>query len=251
MGRFYFASSEAVDEALTATITASDKLLWLDSSICRVGESGTWSLSSAVAAVLADAQAEDIEVSIPTALASVTVGKQIPSDVSHREALRLLAQAACCACYIDRNGVLVFKELELRTACDSMTKNNLKSMNGISVSEKINTVELTVQDSFIQGSEAVIYTATNCVEDESVHSVSITNPCAYNGQTVVNWLLSCYQRRLSYNLQSRGNPLLEISDTVSVESAYGDIGQCVITGIDLIYDGGLSATISGQGGIWQ
>jgi len=251
MGRYYFASSEAVDEALTATITASDKLLWLDSSTCRIGMSGTWTMSSAVAAVLADAQADDIEVSIPSSLSSVTVGKQIPSDASHREALRLLAQAACCACWIDRDGVLVFKKLELGTACDSMTKDNMKSMNGISVSERINTVELTVQDPYVQGSTATVYTATDCAQDESVHSVSITNPCAYSGQTVVDWLLACYQRRLKYKLQSRGNPLLEISDTVSVQSAYGDIGQCAITGIDLIYDGGLSATISGQGGIWQ
>ena len=251
MGRYYFASSEAVDEALTATITASDKLLWLDSSACRIGMSGTWTLSAAVAAVLADAQAGDIEVSIPSSLASVTVGKQIPPDASHREALRLLAQAACCSCYVDRDGKLVFKRLELGAVCDRMTKNNMRSMNGISVSERINTVELTVQDPYAQGGAAAVYTATNCAEDESVHSVSITNPCAYSGQAVVNWLLSCYQRRLNYKLQSRGNPLLEISDTVSVQSAFGDVGQCAITGIDIIYDGGLSAMVSGQGGIWQ
>jgi len=251
MGRYYFASSKAVDEALTATITASDKLLWLESSNCRVGASGTWTLSSAVAAVLADAQATDIPVSIPASLASVIVGKQIPAEASHREALRLLAQAACCSCYIDRHGTLVFKKLELGTPCDSMTRDNMKSMNGISVSERINTVELTVQDPYVEGSEAMVYTATNCADDESVHSVSITNPCAYDGQAVVNWLLSCYQRRLSYKLQSRGNPLLEIGDTVSVESAFDDIGSCTITGIELIYDGGLSAVIEGQGGVWS
>lgn len=127
----------------------------------------------------------------------------------------------------------------------------MKSMNGISVSERINTVELTVQDPYVEGSEAMVYTATNCADDESVHSVSITNPCAYDGQAVVNWLLSCYQRRLSYKLQSRGNPLLEIGDTVSVESAFDDIGSCTITGIELIYDGGLSAVIEGQGGVWS
>jgi len=250
MGRYYFASSEAVDEALTATITASDKLLWLDSSTCRVGTSGTWTLSSAVSAVLSDAQAEDIIVSIPSMLASTIVGKQVPADASHREALRLLAQAACCACWIDRDGVLVFKKLDLGTACDAMNRNNMKSLNGISVSERINTVELAVQDPYVQGSTAIVYTASDCAADESVHSVSITNPCAYDGQTVANWLLACYQRRLSYKLQSRGNPLLEIADTVSVQSAFDDIGQCVITDIDMIYDGGLSATISGQGGTW-
>lgn len=251
MGRYYFASSAAVDEAMTATITASDKLLWLDSSTCRIGMSGVWTLSDAVAAVLADAHASDIDVDIPASLAVVMVGKQIPSDASHREALRLLAQAACCSCWINREGVLVFRKLELGAVCDAMTRDNMKSMNGISVSERINTIELTVQDPYVQGSEAVVYTASDCAEDESVHSVSITNPCACNGQTVINWLLVCYQRRLNYKLQSRGNPLLEIADTVSVESAYGDIGQCVVTGIDLIYDGGLSSTVSGQGGVWE
>ena len=108
-----------------------------------------------------------------------------------------------------------------------------------------------MQDPYVQGSEAAVYTATDRAEDESVHSVSISNPCVYYGQTVVNWLLGCYQRRLSYKLQSRGNPLLEIGDTISVESAFDDIGSCTITGIELIYDGGLSAVIEGQGGVWS
>ena len=66
----------------------------------------------------------------------------------------------------------------------------------------------------------------------------------------MDWLLACYQRRLRYSLRSRGNPLLEIGDTVSVESAFGDIGLCAVTGIDMVYDGGLSATVSGVGGVW-
>lgn len=251
MGRYFFASSKADGEALSAEITATDRLLWMDSSTCRVGMSGTWTLSAAVAAVLADAGASDIPVDMPSSLASTTVGRQIPENTSHREALRLLAQAACCACWIDREGTLIFRQLTLGTVRDAMTKNNMKSMNGISVSERINTVELTVQDPYVQGSEAAVYMATDRAADESVHSVSISNPCAYNGQTVANWLLGCYQRRLSYKLQSRGNPLLEIGDTVSVESAFDDIGSCTITGIDLIYDGGLSAVIEGQGGVWS
>ena len=250
MGRYYFASSEAVDEALTATITASDRLLWMDTSTCRVGANGTWTLSAAVAAVLADASASDIEVEMDSTLANTTVGRQIPSDASHREALRLLAQAACCACWMDRDGVLVFRKLDLGESVDAMTRDNLRSMNGISVSERINTVELTVQNPYVEGSAPAVYTASDCASDESVHAVSVFNPCASSAQAVVNWLLACYQRRLRYSLRSRGNPLLEIGDTVSVESAFGDIGLCAVTGIDMVYDGGLSATVSGVGGVW-
>jgi len=251
MGRYYFASSEAGDEALTATITASDRLLWMDASTCRVGANGTWDLETAVAAVLSDASASDIEVEMDAALSATTVGRQIPSDASHREALRLLAQAACCACWMDRSGVLVFRRLELGAPVDAMTRNNLRSMSGISVSERINTVELTVHNEYAEGSTDAVFTASNCASDESVHAVSVSNPCAANGQAVVDWLLACYQRRLRYALLSRGNPLLEIGDTVTVESAFGDTGLCAVTGIDMIYDGGLSATVSGTGGAWS
>jgi len=249
MGRFYFSSAEAKDETLTASITASDKVLWLDGSTCRIGASGGWTLAVAVAAVLSDA-GTDIETDIPSELAGRTVGKQIPEDASHREALRLLAQAARCTCWIDRDGALVFRALTLGTVRDAFSASNMTSLAGIAVTERVNTVAVSVQDSYVEGSQAVVYTASNKEGDESVRAVSVTNPCAYDGQALADWLLTAYQRRLAYTPSYRGNPALEIGDTVTVASAYGDVGSCVITGSSLIYDGGLSGTINGQGGVW-
>lgn len=246
MGRFYFYTSSSKDEALTAEIKASDKILWLNDSICRIGCSGSWTLAEAVGAILFDA-GSDITVSMPSELAERIVGKAIPNNTSYREALRLVSQAACCTCWIDRTGVLTFAILSVGTICDSLTSDNLISMSGISVSKRINTIELSVRDSYETNAQEIVYLATNKSENESIHSVAVSNPCAIMGQEVANCLLLEYQKRLNYSLESRGNPALEISDTIEVYSAYGNKGECIVTGIELSYDGGLSCTITGQG----
>lgn len=246
MGRFYFNTSSSKDEALTAEIKASDKILWLNDSICRIGCSGSWRLAEAVGSILFDA-GSDIQVSMPNELESRIVGKAIPNNTSHREALRLVSQAACCTCWVDRSGILVFASLSIRAICDSLTLDNLISMSGISISKRINTIELSVRDSFDNNAQEIVYIETNKNENESIHSVAVSNPCAIMGQEVANWLLLEYQKRINYSLESRGNPALEISDTIEVYSAYGNKGDCIITGIEFEYDGGLSCTVSGQG----
>lgn len=51
MGRYYFESATANDDALTATITAYDLLYRLDQGKCNIGATGTWTAAQAVAAV--------------------------------------------------------------------------------------------------------------------------------------------------------------------------------------------------------
>ena len=48
MGRFYFTTASAEDNAMTAKITANDRVYWLDSIKCRLGSTGTWRLEQAV-----------------------------------------------------------------------------------------------------------------------------------------------------------------------------------------------------------
>lgn len=142
MGRFYFAKSEAADDSMTAKITAYDRIYQLDKGTYRKGVSGTATVSALVAAVLADAGI-GLMASIPAAIGSRIIGSCIPL-VSHREALRMIAQAARCVCYIDRAGVLVFADLATGTAVDALTKSNMPNYPTVSVSDRVNTADVSV-----------------------------------------------------------------------------------------------------------
>jgi hypothetical protein len=74
--------------------------------------------------------------------------------------------------------------------------------------------------------------------------VSVTNPCVAdeNGQAVAEWLLAQYNRLKSYNVQNRCDLATEIGDTLNVADAYGQNANATVIGIEIRYNGGLSAT---------
>ena len=57
---------------------------------------------------------------------------------------------------------------------------------------------------------------------------------------MANWLLAWVQRRVSYELTTRGNPALDLLDTAKIDDVYGVNGNAIITQLDYSYDGGLS-----------
>ena len=142
MGRFYFAKAEAADDSMTAKITAYDRIYQLDKGTYRKGTNGTATVAALVTAVLADAGI-GLTASIPPAIGNRVIGSCIPI-VSHREALRMIAQAARCVCYIDRAGALVFADLTVGAAVDALTKSNMPNYPTVSVSDRVNTADVSV-----------------------------------------------------------------------------------------------------------
>mgnify|MGYP000944885622 CR=1 FL=1 len=247
MGRFYFAKSRAEDSSTTAKITAYDRFYTLDKSICRIGTTGTWTVSAAVAAVISDSGL-DVTTSIPAAIGNITINKCIPSEATHREALRLIAQAAMCTCYFNRDDELIFATLTEGTLVDTLDNNNLYDVAKISVTDRANTVELTVRDEYAE--TETLYTANNIAAGESVQTLSVDNPlvAAANGSTVAGWLLTMANKRLIYELAERGNPARELGDTVKIYDAYGENRNAIITKEDFTFDGTLKASTKAWGG---
>ena len=239
MGAFFYTDASAEDDALTAKITANDSVMQLENSTYDAGETGTWTFSEAVAAILGDAP-----VNIPESLASTMVGKAIPVGTTRREALRLVSQAACCSCWVDRAGTYVFADLTQAAASpvDTLNEDNMYNMACIGVTPYYDSVVLTVRDEF-SDTEPQEYTAGS-----GTNVKSYSNPCAVNGQTVADWLLAANQRRLIYTPKNRGNPAVEIGDTISIYNAYDEPGNAVVTKQTLTYNGGLSANTEAIGG---
>lgn len=239
MGRAYFITAESEDGGLTASITFNDWLYVLDNVEYTGAGSGTWTLKAAVTALLAKVSDKFTAV-YDTGLDGVVIGNTVPENTSIREALRLCAQAAMCTCYIDRNNALHFTRPALSTPADEWTLDVQHSAAQIKVGQLYNSIKLTAGQS--ADGEDVVYYSRNIVSDDIERIYEVSNPCVTPalGQQVANWLLAWVQRRVSYELTTRGNPALDLLDTAKIDDVYGVNGNAIITQLDYSYDGGLT-----------
>lgn len=244
MGKTYFTTAKSTDGAMTATITANDRMLLLDGFEYNSGVTGTWTLSDAVTAILAAANVS-CAVIVPSDC-NVTIRKCIPQKTKCREALRMAAQAARCTCYFDRLDRLVFvRAVAATTAHDELTRDRMEDEAQIEISNTYNTVKLTVRDEYAD--TETVYTASDIGADDYERADEIANPLVNDGQAVADWLLSGYKNRLRYKVQSRGNPALESGDTVKIHDYYGVNNNALVTGQEFAFDGGLECEVTAVG----
>lgn len=238
MGDFYFATAAADDSGLTAQISAYDWFFWMERGNYQNTATGTWTLTEAVTAILASAGIS-CDVKIESGKGSVLVNKNYTS-MTHREALRLTVQAACCTAYFDRDGCLSILALSEESVVDTLNNDRMEESPKVSVNEAVNTVILSVPQ--IEGDE-LTFTASNKSDGELPQVKTITNSqvVAANGQTVANWLLNSLSSGLTYRTKERGNPETKLTDTIKIYDYYNVNRNAVVIMQDFKYDGGLSA----------
>lgn len=248
MGEFEFMKAVGSDDEITGQITANDYVLSvLDSAVFNGGSNATDTLQNVVAAVLSGTG-----ITASMATPSYVVSKTIPQGTTKREAIRYLAQAAMCSVWVDRSGVLQIKPLNVATtANDYLDANRMQSMAGISISEPIEKVVLRVRNEYttdINGSLKT--TETQYTSGTGTKEKSFENPCvaAANGQSVANWLLAQCNRRVQYDKPNRGNPAIEIGDTLKIYDAYGENRNAVVMTQEFSFGSGeFSARTKGVG----
>lgn len=245
MGRYYFESATANDDALTATITAYDLLYRLDQGKCNIGATGTWTVAEAVAAVIADS-GEEIKTDIPAAIGARVIRKCIPPDTTHREALRLIAQAAMMHIYIDRLDRLTAKDIDFGQSVDELTADTMTTWGNAKDTGLINKVTVEVADEYA-GGDPIIYTATNQQAGEPLQLLEISNPLA-NSQEVAKWILKLVGNRNQYTITSQGNPARDLADCVSIESVYGTHDKAAVIKQEINLSGSLLDSITAYGG---
>lgn len=238
--RLYFSEASSEDGGLTAQITFHDWLYVLDDVEYSEGATGTWTLSAAVSALLRAAKSLIVPV-FDGALGSEVIRKCIPQNTSCREALRLCAQAARCTCFLDRQNQLRFIRPALSTAVDEWTRDALVEDAQIKVGQLYNVVKLVALDDYVENAEEIVYTAKNVNVDDIERVYEVTNPLVQNGDAVAQWILAWIQRRVTYSARYRGNPALDLLDTVKIHDVYAVNGSALMTSHEFEYDGGLSA----------
>lgn len=231
MGRGYFTSAKSQDGGLTASITFHDRLYVMDDIEFTGGSSGTWKLSEAIATLLTTS-GTGITATFEGNLGDVVIGRDIPQKSKIREAIRLCAQAAMCTCMMDRNNQLHFYTPHVADgAADRWTRDIQHEDAQVLVGQLYNVVQLTVSET--------VYTAKNVAVDDFERIYEVSNPLVVSGDAVAQWILGWVQRRVSYEVTTRGNPVLDLLDTVQIDDIYGVNGRAMLTQLDYIYDGGL------------
>ena len=150
-----------------------------------------------------------------------------------------------CAVWIDRAGRLVLRDFStIGPAVDTLTREELRSMDGITVGEAVDCVILTARHDFEDPP-----TENEYVAGSGQNVLTVENPLVppATGDDVAAWLLAMKQNRLRYKLETRGNPAIELGDTVTVYNAYDEAGYAVVTGLTVDYSGGLAETLEGIG----
>lgn len=231
-------------------ITAYDRAVKLDSYTFDGGRDASSTLSAAIAEVIG-VTGMDIPVLFGGDTAARIVHLSVPEGTTVREAVRMLAQAARCTPYFDRESILRFEDFAVKDVPDGeITADELYDYSGVSVSERVYGVRLWVQDQFRVGTDGtpgrqkVFYSG-----DESL-AVGYSNPCIADseGQAVADWLLKTANMMRRYKVKNRCDPAVEIGDTLRLADAYGNDGNAVVTGLDIRFGQSLSATTEAIGG---
>jgi hypothetical protein len=239
MGTFGYVKATARDNALTAEIVAADLIYVLDSDMIDGSEVDATTLAGALNVILGK---YGVQTDYPTELETRLIHMP-PERISRREALRRVAQAVGCAVWCDRENVVRLRKLDvMETGVVQITKNEMYDYDGISVDERVDKIELTARDSAYENK--VTYTF-----GEGTYTKSITNESIAPARVpeIAEWLFDTYRRRRRYAVKNRCDPAIEIGDTVRIEDAYGNNDNVVVTGIEITYDGGLSAITKGVG----
>ena len=206
-------------------------------------------LSSAISAVLLD---YGITCAYDRGVDSVKVTLSPPSGASVRESIRMLAQAAMCTVFIDRDGVLRFTQLApAENEVGAITADELYDYSGVSITAPVDGVRLTVAGDYNLDSDGEpivkVYTAGSTGVGSTVQSFS--NPCVApsNGSAVAAWLLGGLKMRKQYAVKNRCDPAVEIGDTVKIDDIFSNRENAVVTEIEADWNGTLSAVTKGVG----
>lgn len=243
-GRFYFANATANDDALTATITAYDLIWRLDQGKCNIGASGSWSFKEAVAAIIEDSGVS-VTVKIPAEIGARNIGKNIPKETTHREALRMAAQAAMTHLYMDRLDRLVAVDLAWDATVDLLNGERMMSWGEATDTGRINQVELTVSDDYTEDDE-VVYVATNRKEGEPLQVLSVENPLAASA-AVAQWILDMAGYRYAYSVSAQGNPARDVGDCIAIANVYGGMKNAVVFKQETNFAGSVTDAVTAYG----
>jgi hypothetical protein len=184
---------DAPDDSLKATVTARDRLELLRKGTYQSSQVLTnVSLGALAEIVLQDAGLAPSEYHIDTALYSVIVPYAWFQPVSHREALRLIAEAGLAVVYCDRLGVVhmeAFGSVGEEVAMDFASRRDyFRTRTPVRPSQVINEVIVTTQPLRPATSPEEVYRSNQPISIAAGQTVAVT--VHYNTPPVIEAVAS-------------------------------------------------------------
>ena len=267
-GTFYLSEWYAKQNGMTAEFTARDLLEFMSDiyeedddkykayiASLAVGDTISYSrnLYSLAEAVLKKAalpghSEESPRWIIDESLKHIETTAPLPND-SLAVCLQLIANAARCVLYQDREGVLRIEPIAKIVTDYSINSSNSYSKPEITLSKPIYQVN-TMLYTYKKGENGVESDSTRIgwIYDEKRigETITIDNPLVTNGAMAMNeWLFYWLDHRMTLDTSWRPDVRLDVPDIVSVENEYGS-NHVYMTEVEYKYNGAFRGTGKGK-----
>lgn len=182
VGMYYLTDWASDEEAMTASFTARDRLDWLSQGRYRRGSFGQKSLYDLAADILDDAGIDNYV--LDDCLKVIHTSQPVPV-LSHREALRIVAQASRCVVYVDTDDVLRVQRLVDEPAGMMIGLGDVYeipkiTLEPVTASVSVDKVNLLVSDEVEE-----VYKATHNISGQMSLIISYNGACTNHQVSVV------------------------------------------------------------------
>lgn len=237
---YTFHNLEQSNYELTANIIAKDYIAKLDRQHCPAGSNTTITLNEALTNILNNS---GITIKYGSnSLPGTKVRNTQPKDTSKRAGIHYFTQAAMGTCFLDRNKILHVTELNpTKSYVDRIDMDNVYKSNIVRMNEYISMIRLTSHNTYVDPEPPEEH--YNAGSGQNYREIE--NDCIYsnNGLNVAKWLLKQAERRVYFEMETRGNPAVELGDTIKIKTRDGTIYFAVVFYQKFEYGGGLKSTI--------
>lgn len=166
-----------------------------------------------------------------------------------RNILQYIAIAGMCNVYVDRDNKVILKQspLALGNPIDTIDLDNMYQEPKIELDKIVKSVSVFYY-SDLETSQVYTEERLDIKEGDNlkVDGNTLINTLT-QAENVAKWILRQMNYRAKYTVNWRGNPAHELNDIVTIEDAYNQNRNAIITKIELTYQGYLKGRTKARG----
>ncbi|MBC8588101.1 hypothetical protein [Paratissierella segnis] len=242
LGNFYLMEWTSDEGSLTATFTARNIIDLMSSfDYENLVAKSNYTLYQMAADIFNICGITNYEIDL--SLQNIQT-KGLVKKTNCRNVLQMIAVAGMCNVYVTRDDNLILKQLSFGSPVDIISMDNMYNEPQIELDKIVKGVEVAYYSDINTKQDVIINNADKGEVIKVDNALINTQAQATN---VANWILNQRNYRAIYTANWRGNPAHELSDIVTMEDAYNQNRDAIITKIELTYQGYLEGKTEARG----
>lgn len=235
VGTFYFYQATTENDGMTGTFVAQDFFTYLDNYYVPVSSyTNPMTISRVILIMFQLVGQFDFEIDPNVRDESFATPTE---SMTCRELLMNACEALRAVAYVSRENVLVIKRIAPEEAKADYTLDRMETIPTIETDSRITKVIVEFNETSAEYEDKEI----DEIPQELKFSAALISSAA-QGQALARYRLET-SRKHKYTIAGRGNPELNVVDTINVYDKYGVPHEAIITQHTLEYNGGLQETI--------